>query len=151
MGAGAFFNSRRSQLTGLAAFHAIPASYGLSGYVDAGGLVSYGASQTMLTAVLAFMPARILDGEKPGDLPVELPTKYELVINLKTAKTLGLTVPPFAGRPRRRGNPMSLAMSAFGTKRTWLVALQMSAIGGKADIYWIIRHALPPVLPWRES
>ena len=95
VGGSSFFNSHRSQLIGLAALHAIPASYPrFSATVAAGGLVSYGASETDAYRRAGAYVARILNGEKPGDLPVELPTKFELAINLKTAKTLGLTVPP---------------------------------------------------------
>ena len=97
VGTGSFFNSHRNQLIGLAALHAIPASYAsyvFGGSVAAGGLVSYGASQTDAYRRAGVYVARILKGEKPGDLPVELPTKFDLAINLSTAKALGLTVPP---------------------------------------------------------
>ena len=94
VGIGSLFNSHRNQIIGLAALHAIPASYSFSGSVPAGGLVSYGASQTDAFRRAGVYVARVLNGEKPGDLPVELPTKFELAINLRTAKALGLTVSP---------------------------------------------------------
>jgi len=72
----------------------LPAVYPYRPYVDAGGLISYGANLTEMTGQAAVYVDKILKGAKPGDLPIEQPTKYELVINLKTAKALGLTVPP---------------------------------------------------------
>jgi putative ABC transport system substrate-binding protein len=94
VGAGPFLNSQRNQIIGLAAFHAIPASYFDSSFVDAGGLISYGSSVIDAYRRAGVYVARILKGEKPGDLPVEFPTKFELAINLRTARTLGLAVPP---------------------------------------------------------
>jgi len=94
VGGGAFLTSRRHQIVGLAALHKIPAIYVTRQHTEVGGLMSYGASTTDAYHGAAVYVARILKGEKPGDLPVELPTKFELVINLGTARALGLTVSP---------------------------------------------------------
>jgi len=91
-GAGAI--RHRSLIIALAARHKLPAVYTERFFVTAGGLISYGPDQIDQFRLAAGYVDRILKGEKPADLPVQAPTKYELVINLKTAKTLGLTVPP---------------------------------------------------------
>ena len=84
----------RDLIIALAARHKLPAVYFQRFFVTAGGLISYGANFIDQYRRAASYVDRILKGEKPADLPVQSPTKYELVINLKTAKTLGITIPP---------------------------------------------------------
>jgi putative ABC transport system substrate-binding protein len=89
-----FFLARRALIVTLAARHALPTVYFAREFADIGGLISYGTSVDNLYERTGIYTGRVLKGEKPADLPVAQPTKFEMVINLLTAKALGLTVPP---------------------------------------------------------
>jgi putative ABC transport system substrate-binding protein len=93
VGSDPFFNSRRDRLVALAQRHRMPAVYEWREFVQIGGLISYGTSLTGVYRQLGLYTGRILSGAKPSDLPVHQPTRFEIVLNLRIAKELGLTVP----------------------------------------------------------
>ncbi len=88
-----FFDTRRGALTGWAAQHKVPSMFQFRDYAVAGGLMNYGINLPDVYRQIGGYTARILKGEKPSDLPVTEPTKFDFVINLKTAKLLGVTIP----------------------------------------------------------
>ena len=88
------FNLQRQQVIDLVVKHRLPATYTQPEYVEAGGLMTYGTNYPELFRRAAIYVDKILKGAKPGELPVEQPTKFEFVINLKAAKQIGLTIPP---------------------------------------------------------
>src|SRR5262249_32669124 len=93
IGPSRFFNARTEQLAALSLRHAVPTIYQFRPFVAAGGLVSYGSDETEYYRLVGIYAGKILNGDKPADLPVQQTTKVELIINLKTAKALGITVP----------------------------------------------------------
>jgi len=133
IGADIVFFDRRKHIVALAAHHSIPAIYDRREYATAGGLMSYGASLLDVHRQIGVYVGRILNSEKPADLPVMLPTTFQLVINLKAANTLGLTIPLTPGSSRR------------GDRKREVIAVLAPARTGAGSR----RQDLPPY--WRST
>jgi ABC transporter substrate binding protein len=128
-----FFNTRSQQLAALALCHGVPTIYQNPEFAAAGGLMSYGGNNTESFRQAGIYIGRILKGEKPADLPVLLPSKFEFVINVKTANALGLTFPPsFHLMAISGGNPPA-SLSVHGTLRV-TIASALISVSRQADL-----------------
>ena len=124
VGQGPTFNSRRAEITAMLARLRLPAMYGFREFTEAGGLMSYGPNLPDMYRQSARLVGKILKGESPADLPIELPTRYELVVNLKVAKAIGLCDLGFVPAARRRGDRMKRRefITLLGGAAAWPLA-----------------------------